>query len=165
MIKIRLLQALGSQMQKGEGKAPGSLAQAVHLAEPEGHLRSFVDEGPHMVTLLATLRDQQRKRGPTPYLDAVLASLPAEMSMREGRPEHASQQRPQPMLDPLRERELDVLQLFAQGASDQDIAEALVITVDTVKRHVSNILGKLEANNRLQAVVRARSLGLLSDQS
>ncbi len=69
------------------------------------------------------------------------------------------------MLDPLSERELDVLQLLAQGATNQEIAEALVITVDTAKRHVSNILGKLEANNRLQAVVRARSLGLFSDQS
>jgi LuxR family transcriptional regulator, maltose regulon positive regulatory protein len=117
-----------------------------------------------MATLLTTLRNQQRKRGPTPYLDAVLSTFLAEMSTREGCPEHAGQQRPQPLLDPLSERELDVLQLLAQGASNQDIAEALVITVDTVKRHVSNILGKLEANNRTQAVVRARSLGLLSDQ-
>jgi LuxR family maltose regulon positive regulatory protein len=165
VIKIRLLQALASQMQKAEGEALTALAQAVHLAEPEGYFRSFVDEGPHMATLLATLRDQQRKRGPTPYLDAVLSTFLAEMSTREGRPEHADQQRPQPLLDPLSERELDVLHLLAQGASNQDIAEALVITVDTVKRHVSNILGKLEANNRMQAVVRARSLGLLSDQS
>jgi LuxR family maltose regulon positive regulatory protein len=59
-------------------------------------------------------------------------------------------------------REQEVLHLLAQGASNQEIAAALVVTVDTVKYHVSNILSKLQARNRTQAVARARSLGLLS---
>ncbi len=70
----------------------------------------------------------------------------------------------QGLLDPLSERELEVLRELAQGASNQEIAERLVITVDTVKRHVSNLLAKLEASNRTQAVARARRLGLLSDE-
>jgi LuxR family maltose regulon positive regulatory protein len=67
-----------------------------------------------------------------------------------------------PLLDPLSEREQEVLRLLAQGASNQEIAEQLVVTSATVKFHVSNILSKLQARNRTQAVARARSLGLLS---
>jgi len=69
----------------------------------------------------------------------------------------------QGLLDPLSERELEVLHLVAQGASNQEIAETLVLSVQTVKRHVYNILGKLEVSNRTQAVMCAQSLGLLSD--
>lgn len=68
----------------------------------------------------------------------------------------------QPLLDPLSTREQDVLHLLARGASNQDIAEALVIAPGTVKHHITHILSKLEATNRTQAVARARDLGLLS---
>jgi len=70
----------------------------------------------------------------------------------------------QELLDPLSERELEVLRELTQGASNQEIADRLVIKVDTVKRHVSNILGKLGVSNRTQAVAQARRLGLLSDE-
>ena len=66
--------------------------------------------------------------------------------------------------DPLSERELEVLHLLARGASNQEIAQELVIVVDTVKRHVSQILSKLAVKNRLQAVRQARALGLLSEE-
>ncbi|WP_075164595.1 response regulator transcription factor [Ktedonobacter racemifer] len=65
-------------------------------------------------------------------------------------------------LDPLSAREQDVLHLLTRGASNQDIAEALTVTTDTIKHHVANILSKLEVTNRTQAVARARALGLLS---
>jgi LuxR family maltose regulon positive regulatory protein len=68
---------------------------------------------------------------------------------------------PQPLVDPLTHREMEVLLWLAQGASNHDIAQELVISLDTAKRHVSNILSKLDAKNRTQAVARARSLGLL----
>jgi LuxR family transcriptional regulator, maltose regulon positive regulatory protein len=68
---------------------------------------------------------------------------------------------PQPLIEPLSDRELEVLQLMATGASNQDIAEALVIAVNTVKRHARNIFDKLGVENRTQAVARARALGLL----
>ena len=71
------------------------------------------------------------------------------------------QRPPQPLLDPLSTRELEVLQLMAQGASNVEIADALIIAFATVKRHVSNILSKLQATNRTQAVAYARRLSLL----
>ena len=71
----------------------------------------------------------------------------------------------QPRLDPLSEREREVLRLMVRGDSNQAIAETLVLSIDTVKRHVSNIFSKLGVNNRVQAAARARVLGLLSDES
>ncbi|HEX3641313.1 MAG TPA: LuxR C-terminal-related transcriptional regulator, partial [Ktedonobacteraceae bacterium] len=70
----------------------------------------------------------------------------------------------QPLPEPLSERELQVLQLLARGASNQEIAQELVIVVDTVKRHVSHIFSKLGVKNRVQAVEQARALGLLSEE-
>jgi LuxR family maltose regulon positive regulatory protein len=70
----------------------------------------------------------------------------------------------QPLLDPLSERELEVLHLLVRGDSNQEIAEGLVITIDTVKRHVSNIFSKLGVHTRVQAVARARALGSLSQE-
>lgn len=111
-----------------------------------------------MAALLSALRDQQRKQGPTPYLDILLAAFPPAVLQERGADHPAIRQ---PLLDPLSARELEVLHLLAQGASNQEIAEELVVTLDTVKRHVSNILSKLGANNRTQAITRARSLGML----
>jgi LuxR family maltose regulon positive regulatory protein len=76
----------------------------------------------------------------------------------------AKQTQTQPLLEPLSERELQVLQLLAQGAPNQKIAQELVITVDTVKRHVSHILAKLGVQNRVQAVRQAQKLGLLEEE-
>ena len=70
----------------------------------------------------------------------------------------------QPLAEPLSERELEVLQLLAQGASNQEIAQELIIAYDTVKRHVSHIFSKLGVNNRVQAVRQARELGLLDEE-
>ena len=72
---------------------------------------------------------------------------------------HAPQ--PQPLAEPISEREIEVLRWLAAGASNQEIGERLIVTVNTVKRHVSNIMGKLGVENRAQAVIRARELGLL----
>ena len=68
---------------------------------------------------------------------------------------------PQPLIEPLSERELEVLRRVAAGYSNKEIAEELVVTVSTVKRHISNIYGKLEAGSRTQAVAKARELKLL----
>lgn len=157
VIEMRLLQALAHQMRKAEREALSALSDAVRLAEAEGYIRRFVDEGLPIATLLSRLRDQQRRQGPTPYLNTVLAAFPQEGAGAKPLPH-------QGLLDPLSERELEVLHLLAQGASNQEIADALVLSVQTVKRHVYNILGKLEANNRTQAVMHAQSLGLLSEE-
>lgn len=107
-----------------------------------------------MLTLLATLRERERKRAPTPYLDRVLAAFAPQRGADHRTAQHL-------LPDPLSTREQEVLHLLAGGASNQEIAERLVITLDTVKRHVSNILSKLGASNRTQAVTKARSLGIL----
>lgn len=67
----------------------------------------------------------------------------------------------QPLIEPLSERELEILQALARGASNQQIAEEFVLSLNTVKRHVSNIMAKLSANNRTQAVAQARALNLI----
>jgi LuxR family maltose regulon positive regulatory protein len=69
-----------------------------------------------------------------------------------------------PLVDPLSERELEVLQLLVQGASNQKIAQELAIAIDTVKRHVSHIFSKLDVQNRIQAARRAEELGLLGKE-
>ena len=157
VIELLILQALARQMLKEEEPAISALAQAVRLAEPEGYIRSFVNEGPPMAVLLATLRERERKRGPTPYLDGLLAAF-----AQENGAVLASQP---PLPDRISPREREVLHLLAQGYSNQEIADALVVTVETVKRHVSSLLSKLGVDNRTQAAMRARSLGLLSDES
>ncbi len=165
VIELLLLQTFAYMERQEEQAALTALTQAVHLAEPEGYIRSFVDEGGPMAVLLSKLRDQQRKQGPTPYLDTLLAAC-SQAFLQEGEAVHPASHPSlrQPLLNPLSARELEVLHLLARGASNQEIAEALVITLDTVKRHVSNILSKLGASNRTQAVSLARALGLLSKE-
>lgn len=132
--------------------------QALRRAEPEGYIRLFLDEGPPIGKLLLNLRENSPQQHP--YLDLLLTTVTEQDRTRsedEGKqPRHA-----QPLLDPLSERELEVLRLIAAGASNEEIAGQLVIAISTVKRHVSNIFGKLEVSNRTQAVIRAQSIGLL----
>ncbi len=165
VIEIKVLQALSHHMRGEEQEAFTILAQALQLAESEGYIRRFVDEGAPMAALLSRLRNQQRKHGPTPYLGTVLTAFRQDSTAPEHQPERAGQRTTaQPLFDPLSERELEVLHLLVRGDSNQEIAEGLVITIDTVKRHVSNIFSKLGVHTRVQAVARARALGLLSEE-
>jgi LuxR family maltose regulon positive regulatory protein len=160
VIETRLLQALAHQMLQEEVQALDALSEAVRLAEPEGYIRSFVDEGAPMESLLYRLRKRNRKHGPTPYLDTLLVAFQQERKAyaRAGEPTKA-----QSLPQPLSERELEVLQLLARGASNLDIAQDLVIAVNTVKRHVKQILSKLGVQNRFQAAKQAEVLGLLEE--
>ncbi|HEY4036670.1 MAG TPA: LuxR C-terminal-related transcriptional regulator [Ktedonobacteraceae bacterium] len=162
VIEIRLLQALAYQMSQEETKALNTLSEAVRLAEPEGYIRRFVDEGPPMEDLLYRLRKRDRKNGPTPYLDTLLAVFQQER-MERVQPEEQTQIQMLPK--PLSERELQVLQLLVRGVSNQEITQELVITIDTVKRHVSHIFSKLGVKNRIQAARQARTLGLLDEKA
>jgi LuxR family maltose regulon positive regulatory protein len=174
-------------MHQQESLALSALCDAVRLAEPEGYICSFVDEGAAMADLLSRLFQEQRKIGPTPYLDTLLAAFFQESTLEAPQLKRAraskrlygtqikgqnalnvaqtkqaiEHTKTQPLLDPLSEREFEVLQLLAHGASNQEIARELAIVVDTVKRHVSQILSKLIVKNRVQAVRQARELGLL----
>jgi len=160
VIEIRLLQALAHQMLQEEVQALQALWEAVRLAEPEGYIRSFVDEGAAMEALLYQLRKRERKDGPTPYLDTVIAAFQQERraGIQAGEPSKA-----QWLPEPLSERELEVLQLLVQGMSNLEIAQQLVIAVDTVKRHISHIFSKLGVHNRTQAARQARELGLYDE--
>jgi LuxR family maltose regulon positive regulatory protein len=168
VIEMKVLQSLAHSMRHEDQEALTVLAQALHLAEPEGYIRIFVDEGPPMATLLSHLRDQERTRGPTPYLDTLLAACSSERIMHHPLPPRSSltggRLLEQPLIEPLSERELEVLQLIARGDSNQEIADQLVITLDTVKRHVTHIFEKLGVHNRVQAVAKSRALGLLSHE-
>ncbi len=168
-IEIKGLQALAYQLRQQEQEALNTLAQAVRQAEPEGYIRCFVDEGAPMTDLLSRLREQERKQGPTPYLDTLLAAFApfphndqteTQLAGGPGR----SNEPTALLIEQLSERERDVLRLMEQGASNQEIAEALVLALSTVKSHVRNILSKLEVSNRTRAVKRARNLGLLPDK-
>jgi len=165
VIEMRLLQALAHKMCLQVPQALSALREAVRLAEPQGSIRSFVDEGPPMAALLSRLRQEQEKGGSNSYVDTVLGAFPEQnktdkqQSKGAGKPTKA-----QPLLDPLTEREREVLQLVAQSISNQEIARELVITIDTVKRHVSHIFSKLGVQNRVQVIRQAQELGLLDEE-
>jgi len=171
VMEIWLLQALAYHLLHEEEQALAVLALAVHQGEPEAYIRAFVDEGPMLADLLARLRTREQREGPTPYLDLLLDTFPtksksARLRPRSGELVAAGKRTPsQPLLDPLSERELDVLYELVQGASNQDIAGRLTISVETVKRHLTNIFSKMGVKSRVQAVSRARALGLISDDS
>jgi LuxR family maltose regulon positive regulatory protein len=170
-IEMLILQALAYQMCHSREEALATLSRAVSLAEPEGYIRRFVDEGAPMEALLSRLRKRERRRRPTPYLDALLAAFAASRDDRagtchaSGSGQHTEHKLISPLLEPLSKRELEVLCLLEQGASNQEIAEDLVLTLSTVKSHVRNILLKLGVGNRTQAVKQAHILGLLSEES
>jgi len=174
VIEILVLQALAHQTQ---GDIPATLMplqQALSLAEPEGYVRIFVDEGPPMAVLLAKLHERSRKRPraastnvPLAYIERLLALLRGER-VQEG-PSPAATSSPsaptpaQPLLDPLTERELEVLRLIAAGLSNREIAARLVLALSTVKSYVNTIYSKLQVESRTQVVARARALHLLSE--
>src|SRR5947209_1671371 len=115
-----------------------------------------------MEVLLYRLRKRDRKSGPIPYLDTLLAAFQQESKAHIAAGESTETYQ---LPEPLSQRELEVLQLLARGESNQEIGQELVITIDTVKRHVSHIFSKLGVQNRVQAVRQARELGLLGEQS
>jgi LuxR family maltose regulon positive regulatory protein len=154
LIKIQVLQALGFQAAGKADQAMRALAQALMQAEPEGYIRTFVDEGPHMAALL----HEAASRGVTPdYVARLLSAFP---SIDHGI-QPPSSAATFPFNEPLSERELEILRLLAGGASNQEIAKFLSIALTTAKKHVSNIIRKLGVKNRTQAVSRGRDLGLL----
>ena len=167
VIEIRALQALARSAGGDQPGALAALAEALTLAALEGYLRVFVDEGPPMAALLRQLlagRRQDRPAAaaavPRDYLARLLeafeqADLPVRLPVRSGGVVVAG------LVEPLSPRELEVLRLLADGRSNQAIAAELVISLDTVKRHLSHLFSKLEVANRTQAVARARELGLL----
>jgi LuxR family maltose regulon positive regulatory protein len=142
--------ALAFQAQGDVDRALSALERALSLAEPEGYVRTFIDEGEPMARLLRRALSQ----GIAPnYVARLLAALGEEAELASPAMES--------LIEPLTERELDVLRLIVAGLSNPEIAEELVIAVSTVKSHINHIYSKLGVTSRTQAVARARELRLL----
>jgi LuxR family maltose regulon positive regulatory protein len=145
-----ILTALAQKARGSAADAIKSLHGALELGEPGGYLRAFLDEGAELAPLL---RHAAARGGQRDYAQRVLAELdgaPAAEPLPRGGASEA-----------LSEREVEVLRLVAAGLANREIGERLFISEKTVKTHLSNILGKLGAANRTQAVEQAHRLGLL----
>jgi LuxR family maltose regulon positive regulatory protein len=166
IIEIRALRALALAATGDQAPAATEVTRTLTLASPQGYIRVFADEGPPMAALLGQVATAHRDGQPTArqvplgYLAAVLrACARASGPPRSSR---GSRTTIPGLIDPLTARETQVLNLLAAGAPNRRIADELVVTLDTVKKHITHVLGKLGAANRTEAVTRARQLGLIS---
>jgi LuxR family transcriptional regulator, maltose regulon positive regulatory protein len=149
-IEILVLQALAHDVRGDARAAFVPLERALTLAEPEGYVRVFVDEGPRMAALLQAAA----KRGIAPaYVQRLLTQFGTPTAER-----HASQN----LIEPLSERELDVLRLLATDLDGPEIASQLMVSLNTMRTHTKSIYTKLGVNSRRAAVHRAEELQLLS---
>jgi LuxR family maltose regulon positive regulatory protein len=151
VIEILALQALALQRQGDILPAVTALERALSLAKPEGYVRIFVDEGEPMAELLR--HAAYRGIAPT-YVAKLLAAFELEGLA-------VSPSNLQPLIEPLSERELEVLRLLTTHLSSTEIADELVISVNTVRSHIKSIYSKLNVHSRMDAVQRARELELL----
>ncbi len=148
LITVYLLQAVVHLAAGHTEKAVARVEQALELAATEGYLRAFLDEGPAIVNLLPRVRHLAPD-----FVSRVLAASGEDA----GRPTP----RTQALVEPLSERELEILRLIAAGRSNPEIAELLYLSLNTVKWHAKNLYGKLQVGNRVEAAARADELGLL----
>jgi LuxR family transcriptional regulator, maltose regulon positive regulatory protein len=165
VIEVQALRALALAAGGDEPAAVAALAEALTLACPQGYVRVFADEGAPMRALLGRLIAAQRaeqspaRRVPPRCLAQIVQAFGPEPAA-PGSGRRAAPAVPG-LAEPLTGRELEVLRLLAAGKSNQRIAHDLVVALDTVKKHVTHVLGKLGAANRTEAVARARDLGLI----
>jgi LuxR family maltose regulon positive regulatory protein len=164
VIEIQALRAVTLAAAGEPAGAVATLAETLTLASPQGYVRVFADEGPPMAALVRGLLAGQRARQPAAVPRDYLARLAAAFE-QAGTPVLPAARRGvvvvPGLVEPLSSRELEVLELLAAGLPNRAIAEELVVTLDTVKSHVSRLLDKLAVANRTQAVTRARELGLV----
>jgi LuxR family maltose regulon positive regulatory protein len=175
VLEALVLRALAFQVQGDSTEAVAVLAQALVLAEPEGYIRLFLDEGAPMIALLRLA--QQHALAPHAYIATLLtaareASAPTAAGT-SGTPSGVARDPsspsssflrsspPSPLLGALTRREREVLRLLVDGASNREIAEQLVLSVNTVKKHMWNICVKLGVQSRTQAIAQARTRDLL----
>jgi LuxR family maltose regulon positive regulatory protein len=156
-IEALVLQALAHEARGNQSAALISLERAMALAAPQDYVRIFLDEGLPMNGLL----NRAGARGIVPhYTGRLLQAFRSEKQHPAAAPIQATPST-QPLIEPLSPRELEVLELLAQGLSNREVAERLFLALSTVKGHNSRIYGKLQVRRRTEAVARARELGLL----
>jgi len=155
-IEVVMLRALALDIAGDNGRAIVTLVQALELAEPEGFVRIFVDEGPPMARLLyevATRGCSQR------YIHKLLSAFPPRDSEGARRPHVAAAN--EELFEPPTDREMDVLQCISEELTNEQIGERLFISTHTVKAHAKKINAKLQTRTRTEAVSKARGLGIL----
>jgi LuxR family maltose regulon positive regulatory protein len=154
-LDILLVQALAHEAQGNHPQALAALECALALAEPEGYVRIFVDEGEAM-RLLIEKQSRNRDHPLSGYADKLLAAFTQPVAA----PKSAIIHQKSDMIEPLSERELEVLKLLRSELSGPEIAGQLVVSLNTFRTHTKNIFNKLGVNNRRTAVQRAEELDL-----
>jgi LuxR family maltose regulon positive regulatory protein len=159
VIEAKCLRALALQESGHPEEALAALGEALELGESAGYARVFVDAGPPMMELLRRAGSRGIRPGYVGHLIAAFgATHPAVALDDMGRPIPI-----QPLVEPLTARELEVLQLLAEGLPNREIARRLFVSLSTTKTHTRNVYGKLGVRSRGEAVDRARTLGILPD--
>jgi len=161
-LKVLALQAVALNANKGREKGLEQLGKALAMAEPAGFIRLFFDEGEPMRLLIANFRlqikDQPDEKRLLNYADKLLTAFAHSKNIVKS---EIKNQKSEIIVEPLSARELEILQLIAQGHSNQEICERLFLALSTVKGHNRVIFDKLQVKNRTEAVARARALGLI----
>ncbi|MGD2179069.1 MAG: LuxR C-terminal-related transcriptional regulator, partial [Anaerolineae bacterium] len=155
-IEVLVLQGMAFQAAGDTEEALTALERALTLAEPEGFVRTFVDEGPPVGRLLY---EAAKGELAPDYARRLLAAFPAAETEQTVGPD--TQDARHEMIELLSRRELQVLQLIAEGLTNREIAARLFLSLNTVKVHTRNIYGKLNVHSRTQAVARSQAMGLL----
>jgi len=155
LLKVMVLQAVTLRAHLEKDKALHVLNEALALAKPGGLVRIFVDEGFPMAHLLS---EEVLQGAMSDHAHKLLAVFEAEERKRKDKPDLSQAHT---LIDPLSQRELEILQLIAQGLSNREISERLFLALSTVKGHNRNIFSKLQVQRRTEAIARARELGLL----
>jgi len=153
LIEVLALEALLHLANNDEKAALATLEQSLALAQPGGYIRLYVDLGPGMANLLRRIRNREPF---VEYIVSILQAYPDASDIAE------QAQGKKQLMEPLTDREAEILELLAKRYSNKEIAAELVISPATVKRHTINLYGKLSVHNRRDAVGAARALGLIS---
>jgi LuxR family maltose regulon positive regulatory protein len=150
IVKAQVLEVLGDH-----DAGIKVLTHALALAESEGFVRVFLNEGEDSLALLFRIRQLKIPANIMGYSSKLLEAFGGAALA------HTSSLTPNLLVEPLSERELEVLQLIAEGLSNPEIATRLYLSVNTLRAHTTHIYQKLDVHNRMQAVTRAKELGLL----
>jgi LuxR family maltose regulon positive regulatory protein len=149
IMSVQILRAMLYLTRRDLAQALSALEKAIDLSEPAGFIQEFLDEGEPMRQLLV---EAVRHKVKPEFAQQLLNRFPSDRVAHQ----------PIGLVEPLSDREIEVLQLVAEGRSNQEIAARLYLSLRTIKFHTSNIYGKLGVKNRTEAVAKARELGLLS---